>query len=90
MMLNGYPKKNFIIILQWSYFSLLSFNFFNSIRPTSSRYRILSSVFFYISYTTPAVFIVFLLKRHKLTIEEAQEKSDYLSSFVSDEEYNII
>lgn len=46
--------------------------------------------FFNIPYITPAIFIALLLKGHKLTIEEAQEKLDYLSSFVSDEEYNVI
>ena len=46
--------------------------------------------FFNIPYITPAVFIALLLKKHKLTIKEAQEKLDCLSSFVSDEEYHVI
>ena len=46
--------------------------------------------FFNIPYITPAVFIALLLKKHKLTTKEAQEKLDCLSSFVSDEEYNVI
>lgn len=46
--------------------------------------------FFDIPYITSAVFIALLLKRHKLTIEDAQEKLDCLSPFVSDEEYNVI
>lgn len=49
------------------------------------RLRILS-----IPYITPAVFIALLLKKKRLTIKEAQEKLDCLSSFVSDEEYNVI
>lgn len=43
-----------------------------------------------IPYITPAVFIVLLLKKDKLTIKEAQNKLDCLSTFVSDEEYNAI
>ena len=43
-----------------------------------------------IPYITPAVFIALLLKKERLTIKEAQKKLDCLSSFVSDEEYNVI
>lgn len=46
--------------------------------------------FFNIPYITPAVFIALLLKKGKLTGKEAREKLDCLSSFVSDEEYNVI
>ena len=46
--------------------------------------------FFNIPYITPAVFIALLLKKGKLKIKEAREKLDCLSSFVSDEEYNVI
>lgn len=46
--------------------------------------------FLNIPYITPAVFIALLLKKRRLTIQEAQEKLDCLSSFVSDEEYNVI
>ncbi|MCR4320985.1 MAG: hypothetical protein NUV74_11700 [Candidatus Brocadiaceae bacterium] len=46
--------------------------------------------FFNIPYITPTVFIALLLKKGKLTVKEAREKLDCLSSFVSDEEYNVI
>ncbi len=46
--------------------------------------------FYNIPYITPAVFIALLLKKDKLTAEEARKKLDCLSSFVSDEEYNVI
>ena len=46
--------------------------------------------FFNIPYITPAVFIALLLKKGKLTVKESREKLDCLSSFVSDEEYNVI
>lgn len=46
--------------------------------------------FFNIPYITPAVFIALLLRGHKLTGGEAQKKLDCLSSFISDEEYNVI
>ena len=45
--------------------------------------------FLNIPYITPAVFIALLLKQGKLTIKDAREKLDCLSSFVSDEEYNV-
>jgi len=43
-----------------------------------------------IPYITPAVFIALLLKKEILTIKEAHDKLDSLSSFVSDEEYNAM
>lgn len=46
--------------------------------------------FFNIPYITPAVFIAILLRDGKLTINEAMEKLDSLSPFVSDEEYSAI
>ncbi|MBI5185279.1 MAG: hypothetical protein HZA01_06085 [Nitrospinae bacterium] len=46
--------------------------------------------FFNIPYITPAVFIALLLKDNKLKINEAVEKLDSLSPFVSDEEYSAI
>jgi rRNA-processing protein FCF1 len=45
---------------------------------------------FDISYITPAVFIVILLKKGKLTIKEAHGKLDSLSPFVSEDEYNAV
>ena len=42
--------------------------------------------FFNIPYITPAVFIALLLRNDKITIKEAKEKLNSLSSFVSDEE----
>lgn len=43
-----------------------------------------------IPYITPAVFIAVLLRTGKLTINEAQERLDSLSPFISDDEYYII
>ena len=41
-------------------------------------------------YTTPAVFIVILLKQGALTLNEAYRKLDLLSPFVSDDGYNTV
>lgn len=45
---------------------------------------------FEIPYITPSVFIAILLKSGNLTIDEAGEKLDLLSPFISDDEYNAI
>ncbi|MEW6095072.1 MAG: hypothetical protein AB1567_00905 [bacterium] len=43
-----------------------------------------------IPYITPAVFIVILLRNGKLTINEAYERLNSLSPFISDDEYYVI
>lgn len=45
---------------------------------------------FEIPYITPAVFITLLLINKKLSIQDAFEKLDLLSPFVSDDEYNAV
>lgn len=45
---------------------------------------------FDIPYITPSVFIAILLKDGKITVEEACEKLDLLSPFISDDEYNTV
>jgi rRNA-processing protein FCF1 len=43
-----------------------------------------------VPYVTPAVFIPLLVERAALTIEEAYERLDILSSFISDEEAHTV
>lgn len=70
-------------------FSIFQQGGYNAICSDDKRF-IKRLRFLNIPYITPAVFIALLLKKERLTIKEAQEKLDCLSSFVSDEEYNVI
>ena len=45
---------------------------------------------FDIPYITPSVFINILLKDGEIILEEAYEKLDLLSPFISDDEYNAV
>lgn len=46
--------------------------------------------FFDIPYITPAVFIAMLLKKGEMKKEEAFDKLELLSPFISDDEYNMV
>ena len=43
-----------------------------------------------ISYVTPAVFILMLLKKRKITAKDAYKKLDALYPFISNDEYTIV
>lgn len=70
-------------------FAIFKYSKFNAICSDDKRF-LKRLQLFDIPYITPSVFIAILLKDGKITAEEACEKLDLLSPFISDDEYNAV